>query len=189
MSEQSLSFDHLSVLVVDQNRWFRHLLRGLLGSLGVRNIQESTDGADALKRLQSFSADMVCIDSVAEPVDGLEFLRLLRTSPDSPDRLLPVIMISSQTDVQTVKLARDAGVTEFLRKPVSGQTLYARLYNVVMKPRPYIQAPHYFGPDRRRRAQPLTGPAERRHTAPTQINPPDLRDRVRVTGPGGVKRI
>src|SRR6185503_19347376 len=45
---------------------------------------------------------------------------------------------------------RDAGVTEFLAKPISAKALYQRIINVVANPRPFIKTKTYFGPDRRR---------------------------------------
>jgi hypothetical protein len=46
--------------------------------------------------------------------------------------------------------ARDAGVTEFLAKPVAAKSLYERILSVVLAPRPFIKTRDYFGPDRRR---------------------------------------
>ncbi len=48
--------------------------------------------------------------------------------------------------------ARDAGVTEFLTKPISPKALYQRIVSVVTNPRPFIKTKTYFGPDRRRHA-------------------------------------
>jgi DNA-binding response OmpR family regulator len=57
--------------------------------------------------------------------------------------------------------ARDAGVTEFMAKPVSVKALCARINAIIDSPRPFIRASGYFGPDRRRRALPFNGPDRR----------------------------
>ena len=63
--------------------------------------------------------------------------------------------------------ARDAGVTEFMAKPVSVKALCARINAIIDAPRPFIRANGYFGPDRRRRVLPFNGP-ERRNDDPAK---------------------
>ena len=58
--------------------------------------------------------------------------------------------------------ARDAGVTEFLAKPISAKGLYQRIVNVLANPRPSIKTKTYFGPDRRRNSNPNYVGADRR---------------------------
>ena len=59
-------------------------------------------------------------------------------------------MLTGHSEKQRVIGARDAGVTEFLAKPISAKSLYERILNVVANPRPFIKSKNYFGPDRRR---------------------------------------
>jgi DNA-binding response OmpR family regulator len=61
-----------------------------------------------------------------------------------------------------VVAARDAGVTEFLTKPISAKALYQRILNVVANPRPFIKTKTYFGPDRRRNVNASYAGPERR---------------------------
>ena len=86
-----------------------------------------------------------------EPLDGLDFVRLVRQAKDSPYPLIPIIMLTGHAEPHRVKEARDAVVTEFLVKPVSMQSVVARLDEVLYRPRAFIQAPVFVGPDRRRR--------------------------------------
>jgi hypothetical protein len=61
-----------------------------------------------------------------------------------------------------VQEARDVGVNEFLSKPVTARGVLSRIAQVVDNPRPYVRTDGYFGPDRRRRADPdYTGPRRR----------------------------
>ena len=59
-------------------------------------------------------------------------------------------MITGEATIESIKAARDAGVHEFLRKPFTDKDLFRRVENVIMKPRVWIDAQMYVGPDRRR---------------------------------------
>ena len=82
-----------------------------------------------------------------------------------------------------VTLARDAGVTEFLAKPISAKGLYQRVLNVVANPRPFIKTKNYFGPDRRRNTATTYIGEERRVGGDVEImQQPSLLDKARVAG-------
>ena len=101
-------------------------------------------------------------DLAMQPLDGIDFVRLLRNSPDSPNPMAPVIMITGHSTHRRVQEARDVGVNEFLSKPVTARGVLSRIAQVVDNPRPYVRTDGYFGPDRRRRADPdYTGPRRR----------------------------
>jgi len=88
-------------------------------------------------------------------------VRLVRTGEDSPNPFVPVIMLTGHTETSRVVEARDAGVNEFLAKPISANGLYRRIRAIIENPRLYIKNKGYFGPDRRRR-QVENFPMERR---------------------------
>jgi DNA-binding response OmpR family regulator len=74
-------------------------------------------------------------------------------------------MLSGHTELQRICEARDAGVNEFLAKPISARALYSRMMSLIANPRPFVRTATYFGPDRRRRdVGPPEGVAERRGT-------------------------
>lgn len=151
----------LHVLVVDDNESFRRLLRTILVSVGVTDVMECPDGQAALDLLQTYPADLVLLDYKMLPLDGLAFMRILRSDADSPNPYLPAIMISGYIDTRLIAQARDAGINEFLAKPISAKSLLTRVIAAIDSPRPFIKAPGYFGPDRRRRHVPPTGPDRR----------------------------
>jgi DNA-binding NtrC family response regulator len=68
--------------------------------------------------------------------------------------MCPVIMITGHSTLQRVQAARNAGVNEFLAKPLTARGVVERISQVINHPRQYVRAPNYFGPDRRRRADP-----------------------------------
>ena len=165
--------DRMSVMVVDDNRHMLTLISEILRGLNIRNISVLTNAADAFKEMQISAVDLVVADQVMEPISGIEFTQLLRTSKDSPDRFVPVIMVTGSSDVQTVSEARDAGVTEFMVKPISARGLYSRLLEVINNPRAFIRTKDFFGPERRRRNGPRDGP-ERRVHQPGEESPHDI---------------
>ena len=155
-------FSNLRVLVVDDNAHMRTLLRSLLQSLGVREVFESSDGAQAFAVSRDFKPDFIVTDLTMEPVDGIELTRMVRTRKDSPNPYVPVIMVTGHTERSRVEAARDAGVTEFIAKPITAQNLTARINTITERPRPFVRCDSYVGPDRRRRrAEDYEGPWRR----------------------------
>ena len=145
------SFEHLKALVVDDNAHMRILLRSLLQALGLQQIYEATDGATGFAELRERHPDFVLTDLSMTPVDGIEFTRRVRQGQDSPNPYIPIVMVTGHTERQRVEAARDAGVTEFLAKPITSQSILLRIAEIVDRPRPFVRCDGYFGPDRRRR--------------------------------------
>lgn len=143
-------FNKVRVLLVEDNPHMRKLLKALLEAIGVKDIVEAHDGGVAWMALKKEPADFALIDWEMYPVDGLELVRKIRTEADSPNPFLPIIMVTGHTERARVMKARDLGVTEFLAKPVSAQTLSQRIEELIERPRPYIRTREFFGPDRRR---------------------------------------
>ena len=157
-----MRFDLLKILLVDDNQHMRMLLTEILRALGVRQIFEALDGAEALQLMRDVEMDLIMTDLTMGPLDGIDFVNLLRNSPDSPGPFTPVIMITGHSTMRRVAEARDAGVNEFLAKPVTARGVIHRINLIIEHPRPFIRCADYFGPDRRRRQDPsFTGPYRR----------------------------
>jgi len=129
----------------------RSLLRALLNSIGIKDISEAAHGGTAVEILRERKCDLVLTDLAMKPMDGLEFTRHVRGSEQSPNPFVPIIMITGHTERHRVEAARDAGVTEFLAKPITAANLFARIAEIVERPRAFVKCDSYFGPDRRRR--------------------------------------
>jgi CheY-like chemotaxis protein len=156
------TFDHLKALIVEDNVHMRTLLRSLLTALGVKHVYEASNGADAFVILRDKSPDMILTDLSMKPIDGIAFTREVRLSHDSPNPYVPIIMVTGHTERLKVEAARDAGVTEFLAKPITAQGLFLRIAQIVERPRAFVRCAEYFGPDRRRRKdETFTGPWRR----------------------------
>jgi two-component system chemotaxis response regulator CheY len=158
-------FDRLKILVVDDNAHMRKLVVTILQAFGALQIVEAAGGAQALALLRDTQPDVIVLDWVMERMSGLEFAREVRTSPNTPNPFVPIIMLTGHTALDHVRQARDAGVNEFLAKPVSVKAILTRLIAVIEHPRPYVRTKTYFGPCRRRRSQDEYHGPERRASA------------------------
>jgi two-component system chemotaxis response regulator CheY len=145
-----IDFHRLRFLVVDDNAHMRRIVRQLLHGFGSRDIHEAEDGAAGLEFFTAHNPDIVITDWAMPVFDGIEFTRAIRKPESGTNPFVPIIMLSGHSEKKRVIEARDAGVTEFLAKPIAAKALYERILSVVLNPRPFIQTQNYFGPDRRR---------------------------------------
>jgi two-component system chemotaxis response regulator CheY len=157
------TFDHLKALIVEDNVHMRALLRSLLTALGIKHVYEAGNGADGFGILRDKLPDFILTDLSMKPVDGIAFTREVRMSHGSPNPYVPIVMITGHTERQKVEAARDAGVTEFLAKPITAQGLFLRIAEIVERPRAFVRCAEYFGPDRRRRTDDSYPGPWRRH--------------------------
>lgn len=81
---------------------------------------------------------------------------------------MPVIVCSAYTSEAIVSEGRDYGANEVLVKPVAAESIAKRISHVIDQPRPYIKAPDFFGPDRRRKTQKFPG-EEKRIANPDEV--------------------
>ena len=144
------SLSALQILLVDDNPHMRTIASAVLQSAGIRKVFEAADGGTGLQILREHAIDLAIVDYNMFPLDGVEFTRLVRNSPDSANPYLPIIMMTGHSGKQRVYEARDAGVTEFLAKPITAKGVLDRIQSVIWKPRPFVKTDGYFGPDRRR---------------------------------------
>ena len=169
------SFERVRVLILEDNNHMSTILRKVLQGFGIRQIYETRDAADAFEAMRNHNPDLALVDYMLGDVDGLEFTQLVRTASDSPNKYLPIVMVSGHTDRSGVMEAIAAGVNEYLAKPVKPIDVYNRLVALIERPRRFVKAPTYFGPDRRRRQDPrYTGPWRRATDKQNQSKDDDM---------------
>jgi CheY-like chemotaxis protein len=177
-----IDFNKLRFLVCDDNPHMRRILRTLLHSFGAREVYESEDGATALEMYSHYVPDIVITDWSMPIFDGLELAQMIRQPDSKGNPFAPIIMLTGHSEKRRVTVARDAGVTEFLAKPISAKGLYQRILNVVANPRPFIKTKTYFGPDRRRNtSNAYIGPERRIGGEVEVLQQPSLLDKARST--------
>ena len=146
----------LSILVVEENQFMQQLLGRIFQEFGIRSVKRATTTTEAFKDFENASFDLV-FTNWAPSLDALEFLHHVRHRDESPDPFVPINVVSAHSEKRFVLNARDSGMTEFLVNPISPRTLYDRICNVIENDRPFVEAPEYFGPARRRRNEPYLG--------------------------------
>lgn len=162
MKTRRYDFSKLTIMIVDDNMMMRTLVEQLLHSFGVGSVIRANNGEEALDVLASGYVDLVITDWMMEPLDGFDFVRIVRTAKESPNRLVPILMMTGHSEMWRVAAARDAGINEFIVKPLTGEALLSRLIYMIENPRSYVRTSTYFGPDRRRKADfPYFGPERR----------------------------
>lgn len=144
------SLEYLRFLVVDDNQYMRAIVCELLRAFGAHHVLEAENGAEALRKGQFWSPDIIICDYAME-LDGVTFTRRIRQGETKVDPMIPIIFMTGHTEASRVAAARDAGITEFLAKPLSAETLFARIAAVIDRPREFARSSDYYGPDRRRR--------------------------------------
>jgi len=157
-----IDFNRLRFLVIDDNVHMRRIVRTLLHSFGARDVHEAEDGAAGLEAFTQYSPDIILADWAMPIFDGVELTQMIRQPGANANPYVPIIMLTGHSERTRVMSARDAGVTEFMVKPISAKALYQRILNVIANPRPFIKTETYFGPDRRRNVSPGYAGAERR---------------------------
>jgi len=154
MPEKS-PWEGLTVLVIDDESFVRTMVKQMLRALGITDIREADEGAGALKEVALFPPDLIICDLNMEPIDGLVFVQMLRKHADVSLRDIPVIILSGKNDLGSIKEAASKGINAYLVKPVSLQSLKARL-ETVLTDRKYVAV------------------SERRKQAKSEIPPPKV---------------
>lgn len=137
------------VLVVDPHPGSARLLGELLKGMGARQMAFEPEERRALEMANDLDPGVIFVERGGPRLDGESFTKRLRRS-NFACRRAPVIMVSAEATANSIKGARDAGVHEFLRKPFTAGDLIKRIEVCVLKPRDWIEAVQYVGPDRRR---------------------------------------
>jgi CheY-like chemotaxis protein len=175
-----IDFNRLRFLVIDDNTHMRRIVRSLLHGFGAREVYEAEDGASGLEAFTHYVPDIIITDWVMPIFDGLELTQMIRQPGANANPYVAIIMLTGHSEKIRVTAARDAGVTEFLAKPISAKSLHERIVNTVANPRPFIKTRTYFGPDRRRNVNPNYNGLDRRKGAKADvIRPAPLLDKVR----------
>ncbi len=159
----AVNFSRLSVLVVEDNRAMKDLIVGVLEDIEVGRIFVAENGEQGFNVFCQQNPDIIIADWEMKPGDGIEMTQNIRRNQISPNRMVPIIMLTGYSAPKRVSTARDTGVTEFLAKPFTAENLINRIAYVINKPRDFIEAGNFFGPDRRRRIDPnFKGPYRRK---------------------------
>lgn len=114
--------DEIHVLIVDDQRTMRSILRQVLHQAEIRNISEAENGEEALLRLKEAKdnpPDIVICDLHMDKMDGMQFVNCLRRDKDN----IPVLILTGEKDEFVLDVTLQVGATKVLSKPISSADL------------------------------------------------------------------
>jgi two-component system, chemotaxis family, chemotaxis protein CheY len=141
----------IAALVADPSSHMAALAAVMLRSIDIKNVEATVDLPGTAAELARHPYGLILIDEQLGGDVGFAMIRKMRQTEGHPNRQTPIIMMAAAPDARMIAAARDAGVTEFLRKPFSAEHIGLRLAAIRKAPRPFVAAESYAGPDRRRR--------------------------------------
>ncbi|HLF59193.1 MAG TPA: response regulator [Alphaproteobacteria bacterium] len=119
----------MNILIVDDYKTMLRIIRNLLKQLGFDNVDEASDGSDALQKLRDKQYGLVISDWNMEPMTGLQLLREVRK--DVKLKATPFIMITAESKTDNVVAAKEAGVNNYIVKPFNAATLKTKIESVI----------------------------------------------------------
>ena len=118
----------IKILIVDDYKTMLRIIRNVLRQIGLVNVDEANDGAEALAMLKQGDYGLVISDWNMQPMTGLELLQQVRG--DGRLGKLPFIMVTAESKVENIVAAKQAGVSNYVVKPFSAETLRAKIDTV-----------------------------------------------------------
>ena len=115
----------IPVLVVDDYKTMIRIIRNLLKQLGFEDVDEASDGTEALGKMKDRRYGLVISDWNMEPMTGYELLKQVRS--DSSLAKTPFIMVTAESKTENVIAAKKAGVNNYIVKPFNAQTLKSKI--------------------------------------------------------------
>ena len=144
-------FSTVKVLIVEDSQPMSQITCALLKGLGITHLEIATNSDIAFRKFQAEKHDLILMDWLLKPLNGIQLAEKIRQDNDSPNPYVPIVIMTGFSEKTRVEKARDKGVTEFLVKPFTANDLYRRIDHIITKPRQFVRAPEFFGPDRRRK--------------------------------------
>jgi len=128
--EMGMSIDKsMNVLIVDDYKTMLRIIRNLLKQIDFNNVDEATDGAEALTKLRAGQYGLVISDWNMQPMTGLQLLQEVRS--DTRLKTTPFIMITAESKMENVVAAKQAGVSNYIVKPFNAETLREKIEKVL----------------------------------------------------------
>ena len=119
----------MKVLIVDDYKTMLRIIRNLLKQIDFENVEEASDGGEALAKLQAGHFGLVISDWNMEPMTGLDLLKHVRSDPKLA--ATPFIMVTAESKTENVIAAKQAGVSNYIVKPFNAETLRGKIQKVL----------------------------------------------------------
>ena len=120
---------NVRVLIVDDYKTMLRIIRNLLKQINFNNVEEASDGTEALQKLRSGQFGLVISDWNMEPMTGLQLLQEVRS--DARLKPTPFIMVTAESKAENIVAAKAAGVSNYIVKPFNAETLQSKIEKVL----------------------------------------------------------
>jgi two-component system chemotaxis response regulator CheY len=128
----------IRVLIAEDNPYLRKLIRNLLVNVGIKNIDEVTDGLAGFEAIKSFEPDIAILDWELPLLNGPELVRIVRTPGMLARPAVPIIMFSATAERWRIAEAKRLGVNAYLTMPISAKSLLDRIVTIMLKSHPPV---------------------------------------------------
>jgi len=119
----------MNVLIVDDYKTMLRIIRNLLKQIEFNNVEEASDGGEALTKLRAGNYGLVISDWNMAPMTGLQLLQEVRA--DAKLKSTPFIMVTAESKTENVVAAKQAGVSNYIVKPFNAETLKGKIEMVL----------------------------------------------------------
>jgi two-component system chemotaxis response regulator CheY len=119
----------INVLIVDDYKTMLRIIRNLLKQIDFENVEEASDGNEALTKLHAGNFGLIISDWNMEPMTGLQLLQQVRADPKL--KATPFIMVTAESKTENVIVAKQAGVSNYIVKPFNAETLRSKIQKVL----------------------------------------------------------
>jgi two-component system chemotaxis response regulator CheY len=126
-------YEDVKVLIVEDEQHTRAMIRSMLRQVGIHNVMEAADGKAGLSEVARTRPTLVLCDIHMKPVDGRQFLKMVRDTKVEWVKNIPVIFLTADAKPETVKIAKELHVDDYLVKPVTVGDLKSRIDAVLKK--------------------------------------------------------
>lgn len=131
-----VAYEKMRVLVIDDEAPVRKIIRQMLNQLKIEVIAEAADGMAALMEVAKFKPNLIICDVNMQPMNGIKFLQALRQLNIKHVENTPVIMLTADSKIDTVREAQKLTILGYLIKPTTTKDLRARIdHAIVSTPR------------------------------------------------------
>ena len=120
---------NMNVLIVDDYKTMLRIIRNLLKQIEFNNVEEASDGGEALTKLRTGNFGLVISDWNMAPMTGLQLLQEVRA--DARLKHTPFIMVTAESKTENVVAAKQAGVSNYIVKPFNAETLKGKIEMVL----------------------------------------------------------
>lgn len=164
MQKTTINLRDHTILVADGSYHFRRIVHSVLRGFGTKSVIEVDHMGPLLTVLDQQRVDLLLCDAHLPPHDGFETTLKIRRSVHSFFRTIPILLMTGDTRESQIRKARDSGANMVIAKPIAPRLLYDHLTWIAFHSRPFVDAPNYFGPDRRFKIEGYPGGTGRRST-------------------------